>query len=561
MKDDPYSGGWWWQSGFTSDEIGAQAKSNHAYLTDLETYDENGRRLFSAISLSNRGRAWWWYHSSTPDELGTKLAEHQAIPTRLATHGDGSSRRFAAIMQQSPGYGYWWYFNLTADQLGQKLVEHDAYPNDIVAYLEGGVLLFAAILYPNDGAGYWWYFGLLPADIADRLRENNAEPYRIHAYGTSDGVRYVAIMAPATKPSWWFFGQDMENVFTETRKNCAYLTDMTTYLEDGRRLFTCIMKERPQPAINPDHHTKIRSLMDTTHRGGWHGFYLKRLNQEILYGFNESVVFDPASTIKLLIYIHAIRAVQDGVTIGKQQIGFNTIIPIPLGFTSLPQSTCPFDEINTTAADMLPLRLDDALRSMMMRSRNAPTEALRLFFGESNVAATAQRLGLINTRHFGPTGCVRNAATLEDFGFLFEQAQSSYLNAANWTQFVDLAQHIPIFEINGIIDSVVASLPLLAGDFRDRFRNRMTCVFKEGNGADTVMKKSVAGYITLPFHDGLRVIDRQYVYGVFVDGASAINPDPMNPSNPFNLHWVVAEMLRFELENCVRSFSVPGRSI
>jgi Peptidase family C25 len=257
MKEDTFSGRWTCYDGLTADQVGAKATANNAYLTDLETYDAGDQRLFSAVMMSNPGVAWWWYFGLTPDELGAKMAEHQAVPTRLITHGQGRNRRFGAVLQRREGQGYWWYYGLSADELGQKLAEHDACPQDILAYMEGGALRFAAILYPRDGAGYWWYFGLTHDDLAAKLRENGAAPFRIRAYDTPNGTRYVAILAPQTQAVWWFYGQDLANIKAEARKNCAYVSDLTTYVEGGRRLFTCILKQKPQLATALDDWTDL----------------------------------------------------------------------------------------------------------------------------------------------------------------------------------------------------------------------------------------------------------------------------------------------------------------
>ena len=257
MKEDTFSGRWTCYDGLTAADVGARAAENAAYLTDLETYDTGDQRLFSAVMMANPGIGWWWYFGLTPDDLGAKMAEHQAVPTRLITHGQGRSRRFGAVMQQLQGQGYWWYYGLTADQLGQKLAEHDACPQDILAYTEGHELRFAAILYPRDGAGYWWYFGLTADDLAAKLRETGAAPFRIRAYDTSNGVRYVAILAPQTGPVWWYYGQDLGNIRAEARKNCAYVSDLTTYIEAGQRRFTCILKQKPQLETALDDWTEL----------------------------------------------------------------------------------------------------------------------------------------------------------------------------------------------------------------------------------------------------------------------------------------------------------------
>jgi hypothetical protein len=214
---------------------------------------------------------------------------------------------------------------------------------------------------------------------------------------------------------------------------------------------------------------------------------------------------------------------------------------------------CPFDEMNE-AADQLPMPLDQAMKSMMQRSRNAPTEAIRQFFGVAQVAATATALGMSETRHRGPTGCMANGntATLVDFGTLFEACSRTYLDAAHWQLFRQHALGDPLGEVLDIVRSLAAAngLPV---DFADRYRLRMLSVHKGGYGeGNNLVTKSVVGYVALPFCVRRQIIQRDYVYGVFVDFALTGTVTPLN----FNV--VAAEMLRDEIAASVQSFARDG---
>lgn len=309
-------------------------------------------------------------------------------------------------------------------------------------------------------------------------------------------------------------------------------------------------------AADPARNAELRALLAKSHQGGLGGFYLKHINGSVLYGYNQSVAFDPASAIKALVHAHALRGVEARAFINGQPITLMSTVPAPLGVGSLGSShaSCPFDETNSPE-DSLPLPLGKALESMMKRSRNAPTEAIRRYFGAANVDITAAQLQMMDTQYLGAVGCTRNYTTLIDLGRLYECAASGFLHAASWSTFVHLAANTPIYEIDRTITTAAATIPNCPPDFLGRFRRRILNVSKSGaGGGEQGQCRTVAGYIALPqWHDG-RIILQEFVYGCFVDLATSIKPDPENPSSEFNLNRVVAETLRHEVESAVISF-------
>lgn len=553
MKES-YTGSWWLYSSLTADQLGAKLSEHDAHIADLEAFIESGALKFSAVLLKNKNTSHWWYFGQTAADVGMKLQQHDAVPTSLCAFQDGNQIRFAVVMQKRPNQGHWWYHGQTADDLGAKLKANDAMPVEITAYVTTGGLRFAAIMVPRQGASSWWYYGQTLADVGVRLSETGGQLDLIRSYLTPDGHRFViAIKKPATPPAWWwYFGQSIDDIFANARINGSYVSDLATYQEGTTRRYACIMHSRTFATNNLVQHDKIRRTLGASHTGGWHGFYLRRIGGQVIQAFNETTVFDPASAIKSLVHAAAMRAVQDRRSIGNAAITLNTTISVPPGIGSLPRPSgqdCPFDEVNTPANDQIPCALSVAMESMMQRSRNAPTEAIRRYVGTTAVAATAGQLGMTNTRHHGPTGCARNDSTLVDFGKLFEQCSRSFLDAPHWVAFRQFALSQPLNEVVDVCRSLAAAAGL-PPTFAEAYRNRMLSVHKSGRGTGATETKCVVGYIAIPFCEHGRITQRDYVYGVFAD---FVDRGKMDDS--FNQNVIAAEMLYDEIRASVTSFA------
>jgi beta-lactamase class A len=99
------------------------------------------------------------------------------------------------------------------------------------------------------------------------------------------------------------------------------------------------------------------------------GCYLNQINGPELAGLNEGTVFEPASTMKTLHHVHAMRRVMQGAV--------SLFTPIPVNTNYAPVgSSCPGD----TGTILEPLTT--VLRDMMQNSDNARAQAVRAYFGE-----------------------------------------------------------------------------------------------------------------------------------------------------------------------------------
>ena len=150
------------------------------------------------------------------------------------------------------------------------------------------------------------------------------------------------------------------------------------------------------------------------------GLYLKKVSGQILAKFHEHKVFEPASTIKVILHFHAIRQIQANPMLFLAQVPWYT--DYVLDNAGIPTS-CPADT-GPLVSGLLYL-----LGEMMQKSDNRATQAIRSYFGEQNINNTAHWIGMYSTSYNhrdgcagGPDGAIAdpNALTLENAGLLYE---------------------------------------------------------------------------------------------------------------------------------------------
>jgi hypothetical protein len=301
-------------------------------------------------------------------------------------------------------------------------------------------------------------------------------------------------------------------------------------------------------AASPLPDPAVRSLLASSHVGGVDGVYLKAVRGPVLAADDAQVVFDPASAIKAALLLHGLLEVANvNPATGATYRRLSDAVAVTDDQT---QGGCPI-----YAGNFHYQTLDGTFWNMMRASDNRDTDALRRLFGSGNLQRTIEVLGMGATRWEAVIGCGRNQATLQDLGRLYEAVGRGLLEGQE-ADFLRLPNNTPIFEMDPIIDGRAAQVGLPA-TFRDAYRAHVVNVYTGGSGTDSVEKRTVAGLMSLPICTPTGIIQQEYVYGVFVDGASAISPDPSG-SGEFNLNRVVAEVLRREIWRSVDSFAPGG---
>ncbi|WNG20212.1 serine hydrolase [Cystobacter fuscus] len=465
-----YAKGWWWYYGLTASQLSSYLSTNNARIASLSPYEIDGTTYFAAVMISNTGadaKGWWWYYGTTPAQISTYLQQNNARLVDLASYATSAGTRYAAVMINNTGAdakGWWWYLGVTGSQISSYLAQNNGFLTDIQPADASGST-FNVIMEQNPGIAWWWYYGATSSQLADALAQNGAR-----------------------------------------------LLDVKTYTSGGVRKFAAIMVNNSNAAT-----TRIGELMrDGT--DGDTGHYVKQVGGSVQASLQGNLVFEPASTIKALIGLHAMREVDAG------RASLNQLVNI-----YAPSSgSCPTSTITGTET------LGNAIYNMLEFSDNQRTRAVIDAFGFAPINQTADAAGMTSTQlnHYpGCGGPVANALTLADAGRMYEGiANGTLLSAASRTA---LYQRMPeqAGDFTGIrsalrtlVDQEGASLGLSATALT-QYKNRLVSHYKAGNytlcGSGACLEYiSVAGVAEVPRCSLGATSTQNYVWGIFISGAS-----------------------------------------
>lgn len=305
-----------------------------------------------------------------------------------------------------------------------------------------------------------------------------------------------------------------------------------------------------QPECTGEITTRVLKLLqDNT--DGTVGLYLKEVGGPVLANCNERFVFEPASTIKVLHHLHAMLAVQNKSIIGGSVVTLETWIRWYTDYNTAISYSCPGDKMPALSP------LKDLLLGMMRVSDNRHTQALRVYFGEENINATAQQLvGMKDTalRHRigcggGRDGAIAkpNRLTLYDAGLLYEKVADGSLLTPEYRQIFYEIMLGKDRDITRIVDEEAPS-PMTPQQ-KTAFLNQMDMRQKSGSydlcNPVCLQYRSIAGWAKIPFCREGVVTPREYVFGIFIHGAIAA-------VQAFNVARV--ELLREQIRAALQAF-------
>ena len=318
--------GWWWYYGQTASQVTSRVASLGARVADLEVESTSPLR-FSVALVRNTGShasGWWWYYGQTASQVTARLSQHNARITDLEVYFVNGQTRFAVVLEPNTGSNakaWWWYYGLTSSQLSSYASRRNARIVDIETYTQGGRRRYAVVLIRNSGAdasGWWYYYNVTPGQISSYLSTNNARLIDIEPHNSS-GTRFSVVMKSCSSssggcPMWWYYyGVSSAQVSQLVAQNGARITDIETYtvngnrrLVNGNRRFAVVMINNSN-ALTSRIGQILRNATD-----GSTGAYLKQVNGSVLASLQEDFVFEPASTIKAVIGLHAMQRVDAG---------------------------------------------------------------------------------------------------------------------------------------------------------------------------------------------------------------------------------------------------------
>src|SRR5690606_3249353 len=213
---------------------------------------------FAAIMVPNTGanaKNWWWAHGKTPEELGEIASANGARPIDLQSYIEDGVRKYTAVFIENSGAdgkAWWWYFDRTSPQV------------DAIVNFTGGCLTsinptpeenFDVLLLPCEGTFWEWWNGFNEAEVNARAEAMGTRVFDVKYLGPN---RFVSL--------------HIENSDAEA--------------------------------------IRLRSRLRGSSPRGELGFMVKRVGGPIERSMNVDYAYDPASSIKTLIAVHALRGME-----------------------------------------------------------------------------------------------------------------------------------------------------------------------------------------------------------------------------------------------------------
>lgn len=273
--------------------------------------------------------------------------------------------------------------------------------------------------------------------------------------------------------------------------------------------------------------------------GGSHGFVVLRAGGEQIAALEPDHGFYPASSIKALQHVHAVRWVMSQP---DPRAALETPIPV-------------YDDVCAGTGSFREEPLRDVLRAMMIDSDNPRASAVQDFFGVEAIGATAALLGMEQTvlaHRFGcggPANDPANRSTATDLARLYARIASGFLDPSGTAM---LLSFMRTDGRSGLMETAIEEAAALGipDEVVDAFNGRLDVHTKAGWWNTRL---SVAGLVhvpTSPCGDGQPV---SYAVAVYVDDADTVAPG-------FDVVDLIPVLLRGEVRSALERFAAAGAS-
>jgi len=536
----PYARAWWWYYGQTPSQVVAKLQANHARLIDIEPYQTASGTRYAVVMVRNTGsaaKAWGWHYNVPLSTITSYTKNHGMRVIDVDRHASGT--RFSAIYVKNTGVdakAWWHYYNVTFASVKSLLSQHKARPINLERLPNGR---YDVVMQRRAGEYWWWLVGATTQQLSDAANQFGARIFQVKSYPVNGSRRYDAL----------FLG----NVDAETRRVQNSAGSMT---------------------------------------GKW-GFYLKRVSGSQLLGIGHDNVFEPASMIKIVHAVTAMRDIQNTATTSATPVTWYANPSDPARYPgdfdyADDKNKCAYNSSGTlltgnTYSDQLGPVI---VKQTLQQSDNRTTDALTRRYGFGGLDSTRQLAGMTKSGVFHRIGCAgkaspqpltHNRLTLIDAGRIYERVQNTVLlDGTHRDLLYSYMSGGPIG--NGALKNMIVAEATAAGlsaSERSAFLAHVStrskggsygyCPNFDGSGAcnpATVHSRTVGGVIWLPFKGGTgAVADTPYVYGRYwnaqvnctfasVDAGTcaAFN------SNQSGLATVAVEMFRAEVKKALATW-------
>ena len=555
---------WWIYTGQSIDGVTALINRDDARLIDVEV-DSFSPYSLTVTMVKNTGaykKTWWWYVGYTQAQVSAKLTANNARLISVKPYDiGGGAIRYAVVMIANTGADqrtWWWYVGQSISSISSLITTNKARLITVDAYTSKGKTQYATIMVDNTGANsiaWWWYVNATPNTLSNDYTKNKA---RMTYLTPGASGKFNAIMescANGCSEWWWYFGITGTQMVDTAVQNGARMVNTATYPGCGGSCFVGTMINNSNAVT-----TRVGNLIRNGGIGGTEGLYLEQVNgtsPAVLANLEDNVVFEPASTIKVLANLYAMNRVQA-----------NTIhLTTPIKhYTNGPESCPDPPVINGTE----PLGM--ALREMMWHSDNARTREVTDKFTDAKINAYAQAIGMTDSGFHEIVGCVGTTAdelTLDDAAVLYGGvANQDLLNAKNRGIFYSNMAGRAQFESEGYdwtsvwstdipnIINQVAPSGTTAQQKQDYY-NAMNVAYKAGNYVictnnsctNVVEDIAIAGWFQLPVCSASATTYAEYVWGIMFSNEPYNGWTPQTVTQTDNNFTIAkSELLREQIQ-------------
>lgn len=539
----------YWNTGLSAAQINTLVGQGWR-ITDLQV---NGTSpwTFTVAMVQNTGTystGWWWYYDVSGSTLSSLLSTNNArlIDLEPVDTGAGSTR-FAAVMVSNTGAnakGWNWLYDATTTDISNLTAQNKRLV-DLEQYTINGNTRYAAVTINNTGAdarGWWYYYNISSATMSSLLSTNNARVYDMDRNGSNFNV--VMISNSGQPKNWRYFGLTATQLTDNLSQIGARLVDVERYSTLLGTRYNAVLINNSN-ALS----TRISEIL-RSNTDGHSGVYLKRSTGQVLGYINGDRPHEPASTLKTLHLLEAVRQVQ---------LGSTTYSDLYRTYTTGGGNSCP-----SGSGAFVDESLSNVLSLMMNNSDNTRTRTVTDNFGGfAQLNNRASLLGMDSTQvnhHIG-CGLPANVTTLRDIGHLHQRVIDGYLGSQRENFYSFMRQD---YETGGyaegqlgVVLSNEASITGVTSTQLAAFKNNFRICFKKGGyGVNGLFYRCWGGYVSIPFVIGGQIVDREYVVGSFVADAT-VEADAINAAK-----LAAAEVLRDELHAALLTWeNVPVASV
>jgi hypothetical protein len=516
---------WLVYTGQTAAQVSSLVSSGYRII-DIEV-DSSSPYSFTVTLVQNTGayaKSWWWYYGATVAQVSSYITANNARLISVKAYDIGGGQiRYAAVMVANTGVDakeWWWYVGESISGISSTLTANKARLIAVDPYVTGGKTYYSAIEIANSGAdadSWWWYINATPNTISNAVTQNKA---RIIYFTPGTSGTFNAIMEGCSSgcADWWYYyGATASQMVDTAVQNGARLVNFSRYAGCGSYCFTGAMINNSN-AITTRVGNIIRNGVS-----GTEGLYLKQVGGPVLASLEDGVVYEPASSIKVVANLYATNQVQKGL------ISLTTPIT---HYTNGPDS-CPNPPV-VSGTETLGL----ALREMMFHSDNARTREITDHFTDASINSYAKSIGMANTSFNHYVGCggpVPDTLTLDDAALLYEGvANQSLLNAKYrgvfYSNMAGRAQYesegydwtgLWSTDIPNIINQVAPAGTTAAQ--KAAYQSEMNLAYKAGsyilcpnNNCNTISEDiSITGWFQLPVCTASATTYAEYVFGIY----------------------------------------------